>query len=176
MVYAIPINITNHSILKNNVINTEHYLLREQELARWVLETLSKQSVSDDHSGLLPLQAIGSDAGFRRYFRVQSPAGTLVAVDAPPVTEDTETFVAIAKRWRKNHIRVPDILAEDTVRGFMLQEDFGDRHLHDDLSPATVDHYYSQCFGTLLTIQQQPSDLLPVYDSALQLQGAEPLS
>ena len=152
------------------MINTEDGLLREQQLARWVLDILSDDSFrQDDDASLLPLQAIGSDAGFRRYYRVQTPEGTLVAVDAPPATEDSETFIDIARLWRESDIRVPEVIAADVTLGFMLQEDFGDIHLQNNLSSETADHYYGQCFKALLQIQQHPSDVLPGYDEALQL-------
>lgn len=124
--------------------------------------------MQDNDSSLLPLQAIGSDAGFRRYYRVQTPEGTLVAVDAPPATEDSETFIEIACRWLRADIRVPKIIEFDTTTGFMLLEDFGNTHLLDHLSPETADQFYTECFKTLLQIQLHPSDSLPVYDTALQ--------
>ena len=154
--------------------NTKDSLLREQQLSRWVIRTLSEEkNLQDDDAGPLPLQAIGSDAGFRRYYRVQTPKGTLVAVDAPPATEDSETFIDIARRWRKACIRVPKVIEADAITGFMLLEDFGDVHLLDHLSPQTADQYYAKCFKTLLQIQQHPSDLLPGYDRAQQQRELE---
>ena len=152
------------------MINTKDSFLREHQLSRWVVQILSGEQPSQSDSGsLLPLQAIGSDAGFRRYYRVQTPEGTLVAVDAPPATEDSETFVEIDRLWKQGGVRVPGIIEVDAATGFMLLEDFGNTHLLDHLSSETADHYYSCCFRTLLQIQQQPADALPVYDRAQQL-------
>ena len=106
------------------------------------------------------------DSGAIIGFRL--PRGTLVAVDAPPATEDSDTFIAIARLWRKDNLRVPEVIAVDIARGFMLLEDFGDIHLQDELSPETVDHFYQQCFQTLLQIQQFSPDSLPAYDKTLQ--------
>ena len=150
--------------------NTKDNLVREQQLARWVLDILSEDRTErGDNACALPLQAIGSDAGFRRYYRVQTPEGTLVAVDAPPELEDTESFITIAGIWCRDEIRVPNIVAADIARGFMLQEDFGDRHLLGQLSPETADTCYRQCFDMLRQIQQCPSDTLPDYDKAQQI-------
>lgn len=156
------------------MINTKDSHLREHRLSRWVVRILSEEKIAQDNDGgLLPLQEIGSDAGFRRYYRVQTPDGTLVAVDAPPETEDLESFIKIGRLWRKAGIRVPDIIESDVVTGFMMLEDFGDIHLQDHLLPETADQYYTWCFKTLLQIQQQSPESLPVYDKALQYRELE---
>ena len=149
---------------------------RKEQLAQWMVKTL----VADERFLLdtavtseqpLPLQAIGCDAGFRNYYRVQTPVQSLIAVDAPTATEDSRSFVDIARCWRQGGVFVPQVFAVDYEQGFMLQEDLGDTLIQHVLQPSTADHYYPQLLDTLLTIQQQPSDRLPVYDEhALQLE------
>ena len=137
---------------------------RQQQLAQWVLKELSGD---DDSQRAIPLKAITSDAGFRRYFRVQTPQGALIAVDAPPTTEDTDAFVNIANAWRMGQVRVPRVLAVNLRQGFMLQEDLGNTPLQSVLNHQTADQYYLQCFETLQAIQQQPSKQLPEYNEEL---------
>ena len=157
--------------------------LRRDQLAHWVTSVLTsnenpfltdkKTTVFFDASTVpldganLPLQPIGSDAGFRKYYRLQTPQQTIVAVDAPPETEDTRAFVKIDRCWKKGGINVPEVYAVDYDHGFMLQEDFGDEPLQSLLHGGAEDQFYPQLLDILLTIQQQPVDILPPYDETL---------
>ncbi|MFK0574047.1 aminoglycoside phosphotransferase family protein [Endozoicomonas sp.] len=146
---------------------------RREQLAQWVVSILSDENdlpFDDKKSGegsSVPLQAIGSDAGFRKYYRIQAHQRTLVAVDAPPATEDTETFVDIARRWRSGGVYVPEVFAVDFDRGFMLQEDLGDTPMQAVLREATADQYYPELLDSLLIIQNQDPERLPPYDETL---------
>ena len=137
---------------------------RKQLLARWVTSTLSE---TIGPNIVTPLQSIGGDAGFRRYYRVQSSQGTHIAVDAPPETEDNEAFIHIARVWRQQGISVPEVRAIDFTQGFMLQEDFGDTLLQTVLTHENADVLYHKAFDTLRYIQQQPSEGLPEQDESL---------
>ena len=141
-----------------------HKEQRKEQLSQWVLSVISDR---EETATAMPLQSIGGDAGFRHYYRVQSPEGTLVAVDAPVATEDSHTFVRIAQAWRQGGVLVPEVKAVDYDHGFMLQEDFGDTPLQTVLNQTTADDYYQQAFTTLETIQQQSPTGLPAYDEAL---------
>jgi N-acetylmuramate 1-kinase len=144
--------------------------IRKLALAHWVSQTLSRTPES------ISLTSIASDAGFRRYFRFDSPSA-LLAVDAPPQTEDTRQFVALARYLRDQNIKTPQIEAVDEAQGFLLIEDFGDSQLYSNLSAnlktqpqSQADRQaYSQAFKTLLSLQacgDQPA-LIPRYDQAL---------
>ena len=78
-----------------------------------------------------------SDASFRRYFRFQNGAQNLVAMDAPPESEDCRPFVAVAKMLAKAGVNVPDILQEDIGRGFLLLSDLGMETVV--LGPGSID-------------------------------------
>jgi aminoglycoside/choline kinase family phosphotransferase len=117
------------------------------------------------------LRALSGDAGFRRYYRAEG-AGiphALLAVDAPPATEDSAQFVALANYLRSHGVRAPAILAVDIAQGFLLVEDFGDNLLQKSLQPDTATALYGEALITLLTLQQCPDDLqlIPRYDQAL---------
>jgi len=133
---------------------------REQQLSQWVAFTLGRPSVQ--------LKPIASDAGFRRYFRFESPSQWL-AVDAPPQTEDSRQFVALARYLNEHRVNTPKILAADETQGLLLVEDFGDELLHRQLTPASVAQRYRQTFASLLSLQACPDqpDLIPRYDRAL---------
>ncbi len=137
---------------------------RRDQLADWVLNELSLEGFS---RGALPLKPVSNDASFRKYYRVQGPQGSLIAVDSPPEKEDNKAFIAIAEQWRHAGINVPIVHAYDLDNGFMLLEDFGDQLLLNSLNEQTVEGLYHRSFNLLHDIQSQPSGLLPLYDEKL---------
>lgn len=149
---------------------------RYQALTQWVQTQqlkLGLQAGPNTQSQPL-LTSLHNDAGFRRYYRIQGMAGIksgvqLLAVDAPPATEDTTQFVAVAEYLRQAGVRTPKIFALDEVQGFLLVEDFGEQLLQNSLQPSSVDKLYQEALTTLLTLQQSPDNpsLIPRYEQAL---------
>lgn len=135
---------------------------RKLALANWV----TQQTPADTHP--IELISLGSDAGFRRYFRYQQPSHWL-AVDAPPATEDTTQFLAIAKLIAAQGVRSPRIAAADANQGFLLVEDMGNRLFFNTITPENADQLYDQAIATLLQLQRCRDDvsLIPRYDRAL---------
>ncbi len=113
----------------------------------------------------LVLSPLNGDAGFRQYFRLNTEP-SLIAVLAPPVHENTPTFVNISLCFQQSGIRTPLIYAVDYQSGFLLLEDFGDDLLLPQLSPNTVDELYWAAESELLKIQQvKPNtEIFPCYD------------
>lgn len=139
---------------------------RYQNLCRWVADQLQQDNVE--------LSVVSGDASFRHYFRCTLGKKSWVVMDAPPDKEDSSGFVHIAKKWRKQGIRVPEIMAFNEEEGFLLLSDFGDNLLLSALNPEHAEiqqgrHYYTKAMNTLVRIQRiDPSQLsLPEYDSAL---------
>ncbi len=130
-------------------------------VARWIEE--SGQSGVD-----WQLQSLGGDAGFRRYFRllVQGEQTGLLVVDAPPATEDTPRFVAVANFLRVSGLRTPRLEAVDAESGFLLIEDLGDQLFQTLLDADTAPLLYGQALMTLLRLQQipLPTGLVEDYD------------
>ena len=135
---------------------------REQQLELWVAKTLAR---APDTVHLAP---IASDAGFRRYFRFETPSQWL-AVDAPPQTEDTQQFVSLARYLSANKVNTPIIRAADEKSGFLLVTDFGDNLLYRTLTATAFQARYRQTFNTLLSLQACPDQpaLIARYDRAL---------
>ncbi len=134
-------------------------------LAIWVRSVLAESGIVASEP--VTREPVSGDAGFRQYFRIKTSRGTMLAVDAPPSTEDSESFVAIARHWRKGKVRVPEIFAFDFENGFMLVEDFGDVQLRDKLTPQSAERLYSKALLTLNNIQLQSADGLPEYSKTL---------
>ena len=118
------------------------------------------------------LRPASGDASFRRYFRVGTPQGTRIAMDAPPAQEDCGPFVAIATMLRAAGLHAPALLAQDLDQGFLLLEDLGETLYLDVLerSPERADALYDQALAALVRMQARLGDdagALPPYDRAL---------
>lgn len=109
-------------------------------------------------------QALSGDAGFRRYFRLASEP-SLLAVYAPPETENTQAFVQVAQLLRKAGVLAPAIAAWDQDQGFLVIEDLGPQLMLDQLTPENAEFLYEEALACLLQIQLSPCDdgVLPVY-------------
>jgi len=137
---------------------------RLRQLQGWVVEQAGKKGL--DLTGE-PLQPVSGDASFRRYFRAAGERTDWIAVDAPPDKENSRPFVDIARHWHEAGVRVPDLVALDLDRGFMLLEDFGDRLLLPALTAQSVERLYASAFSALASIQSISAARLPAYDETL---------
>jgi len=72
------------------------------------------------------IEPLAGDASFRRYFRLESKGVAYVLMDAPPEKEDVQPFLRVLAWMAEAGLRIPELLAKDTVQGFLLLEDFGD--------------------------------------------------
>ncbi len=100
----------------------------------------------------LTWEPLVGDASFRRYFRLQAPVG-LLAVHAPPASENNEGFVKIAHSLKVANVHVPDVLAFDLKHGFLLITDLGKSVYSTALTPQTVDTLYGQALDVLAHMQ-----------------------
>jgi len=119
------------------------------------------------------LRLASADASFRRYFRLDSARGSRIIMDAPPDQEDCATFAHVAQLMAAAGVKVPEVLAWDRSRGFMLLSDLGDRSMMQVLQPDQPQAalgYYLQAVDALVTWQQASKPgMLPPYDGPLVL-------
>ncbi len=124
---------------------------RLEDLNDWCAERLNAVVGCPLKAGL---EAVSGDASFRRYFRAHtSNKSSFIVVDAPPEHEDCESFVAIAKSWKGQGVRTPEIHSVDLSRGYMLLEDFGDSLLYSGLNGKSVQGLYNSAFEALHKLQ-----------------------
>ena len=71
------------------------------------------------------LAPASADASFRRYFRVNAKAGTLIVMDAPPEHENLPAFLKVDALMAAAGVNVPRILAADECLGFAILSDLG---------------------------------------------------
>lgn len=117
-------------------------------------------------SDILPL---AGDASFRRYFRVVSPSGSAVLMDAPPPHEDVRPFLVVADHLQGLGFSAPRILARDVAAGLVLIQDFGDDRMREavDADPSREDAIYRQAIDLIRDLHRHPAGDLPPYDMAV---------
>lgn len=131
------------------------------ELSTWTCEQLAARGEQFD--GWSPLSG---DAGFRRYFRLAKLP--YLAVYAPPSSENSLLFTSIARFFHQQGLAVPEIIAADYTRGFLLVSDLGEELYAAQLTDDHVDGLYGEAINTLLHLQttQPPPGIFAAYDAA----------
>jgi aminoglycoside/choline kinase family phosphotransferase len=134
---------------------------RLSELRAWLAGVLP-----DGSPDLVPAS---SDASFRRYFRLRAGGVSRIAMDAPPDRESVQRYVDVARILAGAGVHVPEILALDVGRGFLLLEDLGDATYLDALRRgADAEALYADALAALVRIQSRAdAGALPRYDRAL---------
>jgi aminoglycoside/choline kinase family phosphotransferase len=115
-------------------------------------------------------ERISGDASFRRYFRINTPEGDFMVMDAPPEKENIEAFIRIAELLTHFQVHVPAIYKKNIADGFLLLEDFGSEHFFDSLTSENADDRYQYAFDSLFKLQSQASQhnlALPCYNEDL---------
>ena len=126
------------------------------------------------------LRLASSDAGFRRYLRVDSrpggSVGSFIIMDAPPDLENCTPFVHVAQLLSSAGLKVPNILEWDEANGFMLLSDLGTHTLLQTLEPDQPPPlaHYLDAVETLIQWQLSSREgVLPAYDRPLLLRELE---
>ncbi|STY94125.1 aminoglycoside phosphotransferase family protein [Moraxella bovis] len=119
------------------------------------------------------VESLAGDASFRRYHRIHFKVAsehdkdkmTYLLMDAPPDKESVTEFVSVAGIMSEA-VNVPDIIAQDIAKGFLLLQDFGTTefaHLIKD-DKANMSRYYQRAYETLIKLQDLDIDVdLPAY-------------
>jgi len=136
---------------------------RRDALVDW-LARLSPHYGIDDST----LRAASADASFRRYFRVDAAARSLIVMDAPTDREDSRPFIHVASLMRAAGINAPEVLEADLVQGFLLLSDLGTTTYLSALDDSNAGQLFDDALDTLVRWQlaSQPG-ALPPYDEAL---------
>ncbi len=135
---------------------------RFAELQCWLREELALP-VAD----IAPASA---DASFRRYFRLRYNGTTRIVMDAPPEKEDVQPFIAISALLAGLGLHVPDVLEQDSRRGFLLLTDLGSRQYLGELNDSTARQLYGDALRALILLQSCPAaelEQIPRYDRQL---------
>ena len=139
---------------------------RLQALSDWVNGKLGNP--------VLDLEPVSDDASFRRYFRVFTVAGSLIAMDAPPEQENSEPFVHVAGLLREAGVNAPEIIHQDLQRGFLLLTDLGTRTYLDVINEGNADALFDDAIDALIRWQlaSRAGELPPYGRSLLQAESS----
>jgi len=134
---------------------------RQQQIKTWLAAHFPGRAFS-----LAPASA---DASFRRYFRVTLDDGTTrIVMDAPPANEDCRPWLHVQQLFRAAAVHVPDVLAQDLGRGFLLLSDLGATTYLQVLDAGNAAALYADAITALVRIQQASRPgVLPDYDATL---------
>jgi N-acetylmuramate 1-kinase len=138
---------------------------RLQALQDWAARQLGGES--------LDIAPASADASFRRYFRVTAKGRDYIVMDAPPAHEDCRPFIAVARLFADAGVNVPQVLAQDLDRGFLLLTDLGNTTYLSALDEAASNQdvareLYLASNDALIRIQQASRPgVLPDYDRTL---------
>jgi aminoglycoside/choline kinase family phosphotransferase len=134
---------------------------RQEQIRTWLAAVLPGRGVT-----LTPASA---DASFRRYFRAATDDGqTRIVMDAPPSNEDCRPWLHVQQLFRAAGAHVPEVLAQDLGRGFLLLSDLGDATYLQALDADNAASLYADAIAALVKIQlASRAGALPEYDRAL---------
>ena len=133
---------------------------RTEAIRHWLTHELGYRNYS--------LTPASTDASFRRYFRVAYSGGSAIVMDAPPEKEDSRPYVDIARRLSKAGVTVPEVLAMDLDKGFLLITDLGTTLYLDRLNEGNRDPLYRDAIAAMQSMQLRADTRdLPDYDKNL---------
>jgi len=116
------------------------------------LETWVDDVLADAGDVANDWRPVVGDASFRQFYRVHTPARTLIAMDAPPTTENNAQFIRLSKVFRNAGVRVPEIVASDIERGFLLVSDLGELMYSTVYGTAEHDVAIEAALDTMIAI------------------------
>ncbi|ALM84451.1 aminoglycoside phosphotransferase family protein [Bordetella sp. N] len=138
---------------------------RQDQIRLWLRSLPAELGL--DIASLAPAS---SDASFRRYFRLNAAAGSLIVMDAPPEQEDCRPFIHVAGLLDDAGLNVPRILAQELAQGLLLLTDLGRQTYYQRIQAGLPDTelqtLYRQALAALVRLQQSATTDLPAYDTA----------
>jgi hypothetical protein len=135
---------------------------RIEQIQDWLTKQFPEQ--------VFTLAPASADASFRRYFRATFDDGTTrIVMDAPPAQEDVRPWLHVQALFHAAGAQVPEVLAQDLARGYLLLSDLGSTTYLAALNDGVdVDTLYRAATDSLIDIQRASRpDNLPAYDRSL---------
>ncbi|MEB0139254.1 phosphotransferase [Undibacterium sp. CCC2.1] len=125
-------------------------------------------TLTTPHLQLDSLRLASADASFRQFYRLDSSDGrSLIAIDAPPATENSANYIKVATLFKQLSLSVPDVLAHDLEQGFLLVSDLGTQTYAQVLNHDSAHKLYLDAIDSLILMQAQSQpEQLPEYDRA----------
>lgn len=139
----------------------------QKEQRRLALSTWLAQKTAQNLQ-LASMRPASADASFRQFYRIDTSTGeSVIAVDAPPATENSAAYLSMAKLLKAAHLSVPEVLEYDLEQGFLLLTDLGPHTYAHVLNHDTAHQLYMDAIEALILLQTQSQpEVLPEYDRA----------
>lgn len=134
----------------------------DQALRQWALERLAEVAGgASDAPSWHPLRV---EASHRRFYRLEppTPGSSYVVMSSPPALENNRQFAILAELFRRHHVGVPKLLAEDQRRGYFLLSDLGRTHF-EDVYAGAPEAVVPAALDTLHRLQQIHDPRIPPY-------------
>ncbi len=137
---------------------------RSQQLQSWLAQLPEFAS----QLRLKSFRPASADASFRKFYRVDNQAGlSLIAIDAPPATENNAAYLKNAELFKKLHLTVPEVFAHDLQQGFFLVSDLGTETYAHVINHDNAHHLYLDAIDALVLMQAQSQpEVFPEFDRA----------
>lgn len=137
----------------------ENVTLLPNDLQRWLVDKLGR----DDYV----VQPAFANIDSPTYFRITIAGETHLLIDASLVAVDHVDYSRISNLLRAAQVNAPDVIAEDSRRGFYLLGDMGDETYSTALTGANADLLLRDARTTLINWQlASRADTLPACDAA----------
>ena len=145
--------------------------MKPEQSEQFFIEELFNQSIDAAKVGrdiLKEIDKLTGDASTRRYYRLKTDSNSyVVCLDNPTLDGSSNRFLDVQDYLQKNKIRVPKVYDNNLSRGYILEEDLGDKTLLSHLaniedSQAELQSY-KEAIDILVDIQkvQVDSKLIP---------------
>lgn len=125
----------------------------------------SQKDLKVPNEDILAINKLSGDASTRRYYRLETiKSSYVVCLDNPTVLpKDEYPFYSIQQFLSKNNIRVPKILDMDLAKGYLLEEDLGDRtllaHLANVVNIKEEHGIYTRCLDIIINMHQSDTSI-----------------
>ncbi|MEA1953207.1 MAG: phosphotransferase [Campylobacterota bacterium] len=111
------------------------------------------------------LEVASADASFRSYYRLRKDSETYVLMDSSLLLESLTPFVEMQERLLSVEVQVPRIIVRNMTLGYMILEDFGNRHYFDVLNQENYTTLYREAIDQIVKMQNTNVEGLPLYDA-----------
>ncbi|MCY3885163.1 MAG: phosphotransferase [Gammaproteobacteria bacterium] len=113
--------------------------------------------------GTCDIEQLPAEASTRKFWRCSTTSESWILMDSPPATENNEQFVTLSDVFRKAKVPVPQVIARDLSRGFLLVEDVGKHSYLSSYRRGSIAHPISTAVETILKIQSIDDPAIPPY-------------
>jgi len=121
----------------------------EDNIFKW-----AKSHIAD----LGPMELLREQASSRKYYRVTSKGNSFILAYSDPQKELNKEFIKYSEFLIKNNVSVPKIEAFDSINGFMLIEDFGDKVFLDEVNSSNRKNLYLLAIDQIIKLQSADSN------------------